>query len=71
MSAHEPIPVLVLGTGKIGRLVCQLLATSGDYAVTAVDLQAGQAEAAVRAATTATKRAVTIEIGRASCRERV
>lgn len=48
MTVSSPIPVLVLGTGKIGRLVCQLLATSGDYAVTAVDLQAGQAEAAVR-----------------------
>ncbi len=42
------IPVLVLGTGKIGRLVCQLLAESGDYAVTAVDLQASAAEAAVK-----------------------
>lgn len=48
MTAHPPLPVLVLGTGKIGRLVCQLLATSGDYAVTAVDLHAAQAEAAVR-----------------------
>lgn len=47
-SSSAPIPVLVLGTGKIGRLVCQLLAESGDYAVTAVDLQAGMAQAAVR-----------------------
>ncbi|MEO8084975.1 MAG: saccharopine dehydrogenase C-terminal domain-containing protein [Ardenticatenales bacterium] len=40
--------VVVLGTGRIGTLVTQLLAASGDYAVTAVDAHARAAEAAVR-----------------------
>ncbi len=50
MSEHAPgapIPVAVLGAGKVGRLVCQLLASSGDYAVTAVDFDPTSAEAAV------------------------
>ncbi|MFN8423102.1 MAG: saccharopine dehydrogenase NADP-binding domain-containing protein [Anaerolineae bacterium] len=40
--------VVVLGTGRIGTLVTQLLASSGDYAVTAVDANPRAAEAAVR-----------------------
>jgi saccharopine dehydrogenase-like NADP-dependent oxidoreductase len=40
-------PVAVLGTGKVGRLVCSLLARSGDYAVTAVDADIEQARLAV------------------------
>ncbi len=43
----DQINVAVLGTGKVGRLVCDLLAGSGDYAVTAVDVDAAQAKAAV------------------------
>lgn len=39
--------VLVLGCGKIGKLVVSLLARSGDYAVTAADLQLSVAQAAV------------------------
>lgn len=45
-----PTPVAVLGTGKVGRLVCQLLAASGDYAVTAVDFDPSHARAAVSGA---------------------
>lgn len=33
-------PIIVLGAGKIGRMVAHLLQSSGDYAVTAVDLDA-------------------------------
>ncbi len=33
-------PIIVLGAGKIGRMVAHLLQTSGDYAVTAVDADA-------------------------------
>lgn len=43
----DKINVAVLGTGKVGRLVCHLLADSGDYAVTAIDLHLAQALAAI------------------------
>ena len=46
----SPTPVVVLGTGRIGTLVTQLLAASGDYAVTAVDVSPRAAEAAIRGA---------------------
>lgn len=58
--------VAVLGTGKVGRLVCDLLARSGDYAVTAVDLDAGRAEAAIAApggATLPAARAMAADFG--------
>lgn len=40
--------VLVLGCGKIGRLVVSLLAKSGDYSVTAADVNLGAAQKAVQ-----------------------
>lgn len=40
--------VLVLGCGKIGRLVVPLLAKSGDYSVTAADVNLGAAQKAVQ-----------------------
>jgi len=40
--------VVVLGSGKIGKLVAFMLAESGDYEVTAVDLDLSAAEAAIR-----------------------
>ena len=40
--------VLVLGCGKIGRLVVSLLAKSGDYQVTAADLDLSAAQKAVK-----------------------
>jgi saccharopine dehydrogenase-like NADP-dependent oxidoreductase len=40
--------VVVLGSGKIGKLVSFLLAESGDYEVTAVDAQLSVAEQAIR-----------------------
>jgi saccharopine dehydrogenase-like NADP-dependent oxidoreductase len=43
----RPLPVVVLGSGRIGRLVVRLLADCGDYIVTAVD---GNEEVAQRAA---------------------
>lgn len=39
--------IVVLGAGKVGRLVCWFLADSGDYHVTAVDLSEDAARAAV------------------------
>ena len=45
-----PPPVVVPGPGRLGTLVTQLLAASGDYAVTAVDASPRAAEAAVRGA---------------------
>lgn len=42
--------VAVLGSGKVGRLVCQLLADSGDYVVTAVDASLEHANATMRTA---------------------
>ena len=40
--------VAVLGSGKVGRLVCHLLADSGDYAVTAIDAHLDQAKKATK-----------------------
>ncbi len=40
--------VVVLGSGKIGKLVCFMLAESGDYETTAVDAQRDVAESALR-----------------------
>lgn len=45
MARHK---VVVLGSGKIGKLVCFLLAESGDYEITAVDAQLDSAESATR-----------------------
>lgn len=39
--------IAVLGCGKIGKLVCFLLANSGDYEVSAVDFNMAQAEKAL------------------------
>ncbi|MBM3382613.1 MAG: saccharopine dehydrogenase family protein [Betaproteobacteria bacterium] len=39
--------ILVLGCGKIGKLVVSLLARSGDYAVTAADIHLETAQAAI------------------------
>jgi saccharopine dehydrogenase-like NADP-dependent oxidoreductase len=41
--------VLILGAGKIGALISGLLAESGDYDVTLADVDAGAAEAVVKA----------------------
>ncbi|MFO1427604.1 MAG: saccharopine dehydrogenase C-terminal domain-containing protein [Steroidobacteraceae bacterium] len=41
--------VLVLGAGKIGSLICGLLAESGDYAVDLADVDGATAEGVVRA----------------------
>lgn len=43
--------VAVLGSGKVGRLVCHLLGDSGDYAVTAVDSSMEQARKALQSST--------------------
>lgn len=40
--------VAVLGCGKIGKLVCHLLADSGDYAVTGIDSDLNQAQNALK-----------------------
>ena len=39
--------VVVLGAGKVGRLVISLLGNTGDYAVTAVDVDQAAADAAI------------------------
>ncbi len=40
--------VVVLGAGKVGRLVISLLGNAGDYAVTAADVDQAAADAAIR-----------------------
>ncbi len=49
MAPSTPHKVLLLGAGKVGRLVTHLLSESGDYAVTAVDRDEASARSAIHA----------------------
>ncbi len=44
----QPVRVLVLGAGKIGRLVCFLLSQSGRYEVTLADANPQSAEDGIK-----------------------